>query len=58
MRGHAASPDERPDTDGARAKSVETADRGSVLADLDALFAANPWEGDVTAIIREMRDSR
>jgi len=36
----------------------EIADRSAVLAAVDALFAANPWEGDVTAIIREQRDSR
>lgn len=28
------------------------------LAALDRLFAENPTPGDVTAIIREMRDSR
>jgi hypothetical protein len=58
MRVHAVTSDEQPDADGARARAVATADRGAVLAELDALFAANPWEGDVTAIIREMRDSR
>jgi predicted RNase H-like HicB family nuclease len=42
----------------AEAREVETADRRAAFAALDALFAANPHEGDSTAIIREMRDSR
>ena len=28
------------------------------IADLERLFADNPTPGDITAIIREMRDSR
>jgi predicted RNase H-like HicB family nuclease/antitoxin (DNA-binding transcriptional repressor) of toxin-antitoxin stability system len=42
----------------AEAMAEETAQRREAFAKLDALFAANPWEGDVTQIIREMRDSR
>lgn len=42
----------------AEAMAEETAARRAALAKLDALFAANPFEGDVTAIIREQRDSR
>jgi hypothetical protein len=36
----------------------EIAARRELFARLDELFAENPWEGDVTAIIREQRDSR
>jgi predicted RNA binding protein YcfA (HicA-like mRNA interferase family)/predicted RNase H-like HicB family nuclease len=42
----------------AEARAAETEDRRAAFAKVDALFAANPHEGDSTAIIREMRDSR
>ena len=42
----------------AEARAAETEDRRAAFARLDALFAANPHDGDSTAIIREMRDSR
>lgn len=42
----------------ADAVAEESAERRTAFARLDALFAANPWEGDVTTVIREQRDSR